>query len=248
MRSLPAPGPLQNANSPVTTGTTPRRGTLRPTGPPRGLGRRTSALTCLAPATGRCPVGVGGRPGGARGLGFRPPAFLWVLSPIPPMRLNQASSGPREIRMWGQGSQRSRLSGLRVGTGGLFHGLRPDGSILASLPGATASEPATPTAPGSCLPSSPHLPHPLGPAPALPDRDCQPLGSCPLGLALRGQGGRVGVGAPPRPTPPAPTHLSFTGPPRGSPFGGRWESPQGLHCSSPADSEEKRREQSISWL
>lgn len=130
------------------------------------------------------------------------------------MRLNQASSGPREIRMWGQGSQRSRLSGLRVGTGGPFDGLRPDGSIRQP-PGAAASEPATPTAPGSCLPSSPHLPHPLGPAPALPDRDCRPLGSCPLGLALRGAGRAGGSQGPSSSHPTCPDSPLLYGSPPG---------------------------------
>ena len=143
--------------------------------------------------------------------------------------------------MWGQGSQRSRLSGLRVGPGRLFHGLRPDGSIRQP-PGATASEPATPTASGSCLPSSPHLPHPLGPAPALPDRDCQPLGSCPLGLALGGQGGRVGVGAPPRPTPPARLTSPLRLPPGAHPLEGGG-SPRRA-CTAPAPRTARKREES----
>lgn len=112
VRSLPAPGPLQNANSPVTTGTTPRRPrTLRPPGPPRGPGRRTSALSCLAPASSRCPTGAGARPGGARGLGCGPPAFLWVLSPIPQRRLNQA---PRAVEKSEHGVRGHREAASRA--------------------------------------------------------------------------------------------------------------------------------------
>lgn len=72
MCGLPAPGPLQNANSPVTTGTTPRRpGTLRAAGPPGG---RPSFGPQL-PGPGLEPMSNGRRGAASRspGLGCRPP-------------------------------------------------------------------------------------------------------------------------------------------------------------------------------
>ena len=80
------------------------------------------------------------------------------------------------------------------------------------------------------------------------DRDrARPWGPAP-GPALGGPGAGVGVGASPRP----PYLLRLTSPLRlPAPGLTLWKEmgvPQGLHCSSPADSKEKRREQSISWL
>lgn len=92
-----------------------------------------------------------------------------------------------------------------------------------------------------------HTCHTLSPAPALPNRDF----AGPWGPA---QASPLDTWPPPHPALPAPTHLPFLAT-RPQPLEGDGSaaklSPRawgGLCSSSPGDSKEKRREQSISWL
>ena len=240
VRSLPAPGPLQNANSPVTTGTTPRQPGRSAARSAPGAGPSDFSPHLPGPGLGRCPTRAGGRPRGAGGLGFGPPAFLWVLSPIPQRRLNQAPSGHREIRIWGQGSQRSRLSGLRVSAGGLFDGLRPDRAPSASLPRPRPQSPPPPQPLGAVC-RQPHTCHTLSARPQPFPTETEPApGVLPPGQPWGGRE-RGWETLLVHPTC-ADSPLLYGSRRRGSPFGRRWESRRA--CTAPAPRTARKREES----
>lgn len=194
-----SPAPGENRKHPVTTGRaqpprpraiakrqqpryhrrfTPRRpGDARAARSALGPGRRTSALSCLAPASSRCPPsrGAASRSPRLRAAGL-PPSPLGA-QPHAPEAAGTRPPGRREIRTWGQGSQRSRLSRLRVSTGGPLTafdltGLHPPASRGRSLrarhptaPELSAVKP-TPATPSSARPQP--FPTETVPAPGVP--------------------------------------------------------------------------------
>ncbi|XP_055278416.1 basic proline-rich protein-like [Moschus berezovskii] len=157
-----------------------------------------------SPARPRAAVAGPGRPRGARGRGFGPPACLWEPGPSP-RGVCSRPSGRREIRVRAQSSQRGRLSGLSSRGA-------PDGAPASR---AAAPERATPTAPGSCLPSSPHLPHPLGRPQPFPTETVPAPGVLPLGTDL----GPYLLGQLPPPAQPLPQAWPAPPPPEDPAWG-----------------------------
>lgn len=177
VRSLPAPGPLQNANSPITAGTAQRwqKGSGRRSA--REPDRQTPALTHLGQATGRCPPVALRSPGDP---GLLASCLPQGSQPNPRTGPSRACFGHRQSRMRGQRSQRSHFSDLVVGVRELCaRPSRPNRAQTPSLTEAVGPELTTPKTPGSHLLSSPHLPHPLPSPNPSHLRLCQPLGSYP---------------------------------------------------------------------
>lgn len=170
--------------------------------------------------------------------GLRASRLPLGAQPHPPEAAEPGPPGRREIRTWGQGSQRSRLSGLRVSTGGLFDGLRPDRAPSASLP-RPQPQSSPPPQPLGAVCRQAHTCHTLSARPQpFPTETVPAPGVLPPGQPWGRREG-VGVGAPPRqPYLPAPTHLSATG----SPFGRRGESRRA--CTAPAPRTARKREES----
>lgn len=101
---------------------------------------------------------------------------------------------------------------------------------------------ATPTAPGSCLPSTPRLPHPLARPQPFPTETEPAPGVLPPGQPWGGrergwESGPLLV----RPTCPD-SPLLYGSRRRGSPFGRRWESRRA--CTAPAPRTARKREES----
>lgn len=219
VRSLPTPGPLQNANSPLPQAPHSAAGTLRPTlgwpcGPTDRLQPSPAGPAGGRAATGGCPA-VAWPAGGSQASGLMPSSGFSAPASLRP---EPGLLWPRLNQNTGSGvTQRSPCSALAVGRWEPGAGPSDPGRTQSpSLTRAVGPESATPTTPGSHLLSSPHLP-------ATPSAQPQPsrLRGCqPLGPSYPGQ--PVGGRAPLR--PPRPPRLTACPWSPGSPLGRSRES------------------------